>query len=184
QSRLDETEIAQPALFVLQVALSRLWNSWGVTPGAVVGHSIGELAAAYVAGVLSLEDAVRVVYHRAHLMQQATGTGKMASVEISAATAADLIAPYGNRLSIAAVNSPTTIVLSGEPDALQEVLSKLEAEGVSHRMLRVNYAFHSAQMEPYARELSTTLRGLNPKTASLPIYSTVTGHHQEGKAFD
>ena len=184
QSRLDETEIAQPALFALQVALADLWRAWGIVPDAVVGHSIGEVAAAYVAGVLSLEDAVRVVYHRARLMQQATGNGKMASVELAAAEAARRIAPYGSRLSLAAVNSPTTSVLSGEPEALSAVLGDLEADGISHRMLRVNYAFHSAQMEPYARELALHLRAIKPAAGRLPIYSTVSGQVQDGSAFD
>ncbi|NWG15754.1 MAG: type I polyketide synthase [Chloroflexi bacterium] len=183
-TRLDETEVAQPALFALQVALADLWRSWGVKPDAVVGHSIGEVAAAHVAGVLSLEDAIRVVYHRARLMQQATGSGKMASVEISEAEAAARIAPYGDRLSIAAVNSPTTTVLSGEPAALDAVLDGLEAEGISCRMLRVNYAFHSAQMEPYAGELAAALKGLKPGRAAVPVYSTVTGAAQDGAAFD
>ncbi|MDL1883139.1 SDR family NAD(P)-dependent oxidoreductase [Anaerolineae bacterium CFX8] len=183
-SRLDETEIAQPAIFALQVALADLWRSWDVKPDAVVGHSIGEVAAAYVAGVLSLEDAIRVVYHRARLMQQATGSGKMASVEISEAEAAARIAPYGGRLSIAAVNSPTTTVLSGETAALDAVLDQLEAEGISCRMLRVNYAFHSAQMETYASELAATLTGLKPGRAAVPVYSTVTGQAQDGAAFD
>lgn len=183
-TRLAETEVAQPAIFALQVALTDLWRSWGVEPGAVVGHSIGEVAAAYTAGVLSLEQAILVVYHRARLMQQATGSGKMASVEIPEAEAAAVIAPYGDRLSVAAVNSPTTTVLSGEPAALEAVLDHLEADGVTCRMLRVNYAFHSAQMEPYARELTQTLVGLKPGHAAIPVYSTVSGGGQNGPAFD
>ncbi len=183
-TRLAETEVAQPAIFALQVALTDLWRSWGVEPGAVVGHSIGEVAAAYAAGVLSLEQAIRVVYHRARLMQQATGTGKMASVEIPEAEVAAVIAPYGDRLSVAAVNSPTTTVLSGDAAALEAVLNHLEADGVTCRMLRVNYAFHSAQMEPYARELTQTLTGLKPGRAAIPVYSTVSGGMQNGPAFD
>lgn len=183
-SRLDETEVAQPAIFALQAGLTALWKSWGISPDAVVGHSIGEVSAAYAAGVLSLEDAIQVVYHRSRLMQQATGNGKMASVEISLVEAQALIAPFGERLSVAAINSPTTSVLSGEPAALEEALGSLKARGISYRMLHVNYAFHSAQMEVYARELTTALKGLKPKRAAVPIYSTVTGATQDGSAFD
>lgn len=184
QSRLDQTEVAQPAIFALQAALTALWQSWGIVPDAVVGHSIGEVTAAYAAGVLSLEDAIRVVYHRSLLMQAATGNGKMASVEIAEEDARQLIAEYGDRLSIAAVNSPTTTVLSGEPEALEDALNSLQARGVSAKMLRVNYAFHSAQMEPYAHELSDVLKGIKPGQATVPIYSTVTGQLQQGRDFD
>src|SRR5581483_12208808 len=121
-SRLHETEIAQPAIFALQVALAALWRSWGIVPDAVVGHSVGEIAAAQVAGALTLEDAVRVVYHRGRLMQQATGRGKMAQVELPLEEAERAIAGYGDRLSIAALNGPRTTVLSGEPAALAAAL--------------------------------------------------------------
>ena len=94
-SRLDQTEIAQPALFALQVALAALWKSWGVSPDAVVGHSVGEIAALHVAGVLDLREAVRIVWHRGRIMQQATGLGRMASVGMTEAEAKELVASYG-----------------------------------------------------------------------------------------
>ncbi len=183
-TRLDQTEVAQPAIFALQIGLTDLLRSWGIGPQAVVGHSIGEVTAAYAAGVLSLEDAVRLVFHRARLMQQATGNGKMASVELTPQEAESLIAGYGDRLSVAAINSPTTVVLSGEEAALNEVLDELANWDVFHRMLRVNYAFHSAQMTPYANALTAELNGLTPQRAALPIYSTVTGQAQDGPLFD
>ena len=175
--RLDQTEIAQPAIFALQVALAELWKSWGVVPSAVVGHSVGEIAAAHVAGLLTLEEAVRVAYHRSRLMQQATGLGKMAAVELSAAEAQAEIAAQGcvQQLSVAAINAPTSITLSGEAAALEKVLQALQQRGVNARMLRVNYAFHSPQMEPYNLELALTLRGLEAHPARIPIYSSVSG---------
>jgi acyl transferase domain-containing protein len=148
-SRLDQTEIAQPAIFALQIGLSVLWQSWGIQPQGVVGHSVGEIAAAYTAGVLTLEDAVRVVYHRGRLMQQATGLGKMGAVSLSFAEAEQLVKPYGDRLTIGAINSSTSTVLSGEAEALAEALATVQERGLFNRMLQVDYAFHSAQMAPF-----------------------------------
>lgn len=183
-SRLSQTEFAQPAIFALQVALATLWQWWGVKPSAVVGHSIGEVAAAHVGGALSLEDAVRVVFHRGRLMQQATGLGKMAAVEMPVSQAQDLIADYGDRLCVAAINSPTSVVFSGQTAALESVLQPLQEQGISVRMLPVNYAFHSPQMTPYQQSLTEILQGLTAKPAMLPIFSTVTGQMLEGEAFD
>ncbi len=183
-SRLDQTEIAQPAIFALQVALAALWRSWGITPDVVVGHSVGEIAAAHIAGVLSLEDAARVVFHRGRLMQRATGLGKMAAIELSAAEAEQAIVAYSDRLSIAAINGPTSVTLSGDAEALDAVVASLQPRGILCRMLRVNYAFHSPQMEPFKIELSETLRGLEPKPAVIPIISTVTGTSATSRDYD
>ncbi|MCB8984311.1 MAG: type I polyketide synthase [Ardenticatenaceae bacterium] len=183
-SRLDQTEIAQPAIFALQVGLAALWQSWGITPHAVVGHSIGEVAAAHVAGALTLEEAVRVVYHRGRLMQQATGLGKMGAVALSPEEAEELIRPYNGRLALAAINSPTSTVLSGEADALTEALAVVQEQGRFSRLLQVDYAFHSAQMAPFQQALADELAGLQPAAARLPIYSTVTGSALPGSAFD
>jgi acyl transferase domain-containing protein/surfactin synthase thioesterase subunit/acyl carrier protein len=182
RSRLGETIVAQPTIFALQIALTALWQSWGVTPDAVVGHSLGEVAAAYVAGVLSLEDAVRIVSFRAQLMQQATGQGRMTAVEISASEASASIHGYEECLSIAAINSPTSIVLSGEQLALEEVVQSLTLQGKVCRPLRVDYAFHCPQMQPFQKNLVDKLKGLQPKQAVLPIASTVTG--TKGALFD
>jgi len=183
-SRLEETEIAQPAIFALQVALAAVWRSWGITPDAVVGHSVGEIAAAHLAGALTLDDAVRVVYHRSRLMQQATGLGQMAQVELPLAEAERAIADYGDQLAIAAVNGPRTTVLSGAAAALGAVLAALRAQGVSSRLLPVNYAFHSAQMTPFQQELEEALQGLAPQPAAIRIYSTVSGAEASGAEFD
>ncbi len=184
QSRLGDTEVAQPALCALQIALTALWRSWGVRPGAVVGHSVGEIAALHAAGVLSLADAMRVVCERGRTMQKATDGGRMAAVGLAAAEADELVATFGGRLSVAAVNAPRSVVLSGDSPALAEALSRLPASGVSHQMLPVRYAFHSAQMAPLQQRLVATLTGLRCRPPSLPVYSSVTGALAEADLFD
>jgi acyl transferase domain-containing protein/SAM-dependent methyltransferase/acyl carrier protein len=174
-SRMDQTEFAQPSLFALQMALAALWESWGIRPDTVVGHSIGEVAASCYSGVLSLQDAVRVVYHRGRLLQQATGHGRMAAVEMSMEEVKEIISNYEGRVSVAAVNSPTSVTLSGETVPLEEVLKSLEKRNIFCRMLQVNYAFHSRQIEPYQQEMRLSVEGICPKPARIPILSTVTG---------
>ena len=183
-SRFDQTEIAQPAIFALQVGLAELWRSWGIVPDLLIGHSVGEVAAAYVSGALRLENAVQVIYHRGRLMQRGTGKGKMASVELSEAEARDLLVKYDGRLAIAAVNGPHTTVLSGERDALMEVLHVLETRKVSSQLLSVNYAFHSRQMEPYQDDLVRALEGLKAGEPLIPMISTVTGKTVEDGQLD
>ena len=175
RSRIDQTEVAQPAIFALQMGLADLWRAWGIEPGGIIGHSIGEVAAACVAGILTLEEAVRVVFHRGRLLQRITGQGKMAAVGLSLEAAAELISICEGRLSIAAVNSPTSLTLSGEAEPLAEILKLLEHRKVFGCMLNVNYAFHSPQLEPYQREMSSSVKGISPKSAKVPIISTVTG---------
>ena len=184
RSRLDQTEFAQPVLFTLQVGLAALWASWGVTPSAVVGHSVGEVAAAYVAGALSLADAIRVVVHRARIMQQATGRGKMAVVELPVREIERAVAAFNGRISIAAVNAPSSTVVSGEPAAIDELVRSLNEQQVLVRPIPVNYAFHSYQMEPCARELTAALAGLSPGALRVPMFSTVTGRACSGPDLD
>lgn len=183
-SRLNETEVAQPALFALQVALVALWKSWGMSPDGLVGHSIGEMAALHVAGVLTLPDAMRVVWHRGRTMQQATGLGRMASVGLNAEAADEFVTPWNGQLSVAALNGPRSVVLSGDAKALDEALDQLTARGVAHRMLPVQYAFHSAQMAPFQQRLTDELAGLRCAAPHLPVYSTVTGALLESKPLD
>src|SRR5207249_210517 len=134
-SRLDQTEFAQPVLFALQVALAALWRSWGIVPSAVVGHSVGEIAAAHVAGALTLGDAARIVVHRGRLMQQATGTGKMAAVELPVRDVGRLVAAYDGRVSIAAVNSPASCVVSGAPSAIDALSASINPSCVLGRLM-------------------------------------------------
>jgi acyl transferase domain-containing protein/NADPH:quinone reductase-like Zn-dependent oxidoreductase len=175
RSRLAETEIAQPALFAIQVALAALWKSWGISPDRVIGHSVGEIAALHVAGALDLPEAIRIVFHRAKIMQRATGNGRMAAVSLSEAEAADMVASYGARLGIGAINGPRSLVLSGEGSALDEVLARLQQRDVGHRTLPVNYAFHSAQMAALKDEFVTQLGHVRATDPSIPFISTVTG---------
>ena len=183
-SRLDQTEVAQPALFALQIALAALWKSWGVTPNAVVGHSVGEIAALHIAGVLELPEAIRVVWHRGRIMQQATGLGRMASVGITEHEARELIKSQGNKLSIGAVNAPRSVVLSGETAALEIVLATLTAHNINHRMLPVQYAFHSAQMTRFGDELIAQLGEVKAAPPTTAMYSTVTGGLAESTDFE
>src|SRR3712207_384147 len=126
RSRMHEPAVAQPATFALQVALATLWRSWGIEPAAIVGHSVGEVAAAHVAGVLDLEDAVRLVFHRSRLQQQAAGQGKMLAVGLPVEEAEHLVAGREDRVSIAAVNSPGDVTLSGDAALLEDIAASLQ----------------------------------------------------------
>ncbi len=181
-TRIHETCITQPAMFALQVGLAALWRSWGVEPGAVVGHSVGEAAAAYVAGIYSLEDAVRIIFHRGRLLHPMYGKGKMAVVGLPPQEARQALKGYENKISIAAVNSPKSVTLSGDPQALDAVIGPLQEKEVFCRYLKVHYAFHSHQMEPARKGLLESIQGIRPQSGSVPFYSTVRGARLEGEA--
>ncbi|KDA01431.1 type I polyketide synthase [Hyphomonas oceanitis] len=175
-SRLKETAFAQPALTALQTGLVALLKSWNLEANTVVGHSVGEIAAMHSAGLLSLDEAIRIACHRGKIMQAADGTGAMASVLLDSATAAEAIAPFGAALSIAAINSPGETVISGETAALDTLLENLKAQGIGHHRLPVRYAFHSDQMSPFETRLVETLGEVPPHRAnSIRAISTVTG---------
>ncbi len=173
-SSIQQTQIAQPAIFAVQVALAQWWRDHGVEPAAVVGHSVGEVAAAHIAGMLTLEQAARVIYHRGDTMQHAGG-GKMLAVGITPTEAETLLEPYGDRVALAAANSPNSVSISGEPAALTELSKIFEEREVFCREVPVEYAFHSAQMNPVQQPLLQALDGLAPGAPHLPLYSTVTG---------
>ena len=176
ETRLAHTEFAQPAIFAVQVGLAAVLASWGVVPAAVTGHSVGEVAAAHVAGALTLADAVRVVVQRARLMQRAKGRGRMASVDIPEADAIRTIAAASDRLAVAAVNAPGTTVLAGDSEALAAVVDDLERRGVACQWLSVDYAFHSPQMDPLRALLVDALHSLTSARPKVPLVSTVTGN--------
>jgi thioester reductase-like protein len=182
-SRMNETEFAQPAIFAIQIALAALWQSWGLRPQAVVGHSVGEVAAAYVAGVLDLPAAIRVIYHRGRCMEHAPERGKMIAAALTKEEAEARIAKYQGRVSLAAVNGPKMVSIAGDADAVEEIFRELEQLQMFVRQVPVNYAFHSAHMDPVQAELAVSLQGLQPQAAQLPLYSTVTGQHAEGEIF-
>lgn len=180
QSKINETHLTQPALFSLQVGLVDLWRSWGIEPSAVIGHSIGEAAAAYVAGIYSLEDAVRVVYHRGRWLHKMAGKGKMAVVGIPEGKAASMLKGWENEISLAAVNSPKSVTVSGDPEALEKMMEPLGDKEIFCRYLQVNYAFHSHQMDSVQKDLLKSLNGLQCQTGSVPFYSTVRGKLERG----
>jgi len=179
-SRLEETGYAQPAVFAVQVALLALWRSWGVEPDAVTGHSLGEAAAAFAAGALSLGDAARVVAQRARLMQRVVGRGKTAAVALPEAEAARVVAVDPERLALAGVNGPDASVISGDADAVLSLVRTLRGLGVLAKVLKGDCAFHSPHMDPLCGELREALAGLSPVTASVPVVSTVTGRPISG----
>ena len=179
-SRLAHVEIVQPVLFAMGVALAALWRSLGVEPSVVVGHSQGEVAAAYVAGALSLEDAVAIVCRRSNLVKRLSGRGEMVSVQLSMAEAEAAIAGFEERVGVAVSNSLTSTVLSGEPAALATVVSALEARGVHCRRVNVDYASHSPHVDPLMEDLERALAGIAPRPTVVPMRSTVTGAPLEG----
>ncbi|HEY8883692.1 MAG TPA: SDR family NAD(P)-dependent oxidoreductase [Chloroflexota bacterium] len=184
RSRLDEIDVAQPALFAMQVAMAALWRSWGIEPDAVVGQSMGEVAAAHVAGALSLEDATRVICCRSQILKEKSGQGGMAAVQLSLDEARLILAGYEDRLSIAVSSSPTSTVIAGDPIALDDLGDKLRSQNVFFRRVKVDVASHSPQMEPLRDELLRALQSVQPRAASVPIYSTVTGLVGDGHNFD
>jgi len=184
EARLTDTEVAQPAIFALQIGLTALWREKGVVPAAIVGHSVGEVAAACVAGALTLNEAVTLIWHRSRLMQPARGMGGMAQIELAPEELQSDLARFGQRLSIAAFNGPTSTVVSGESVPLDTLLRELDARGVQTRVLPVAYAFHSTQMDPFCRPLVAALKALQPKPATIPLASTVTGKWSTDLDFD
>jgi acyl transferase domain-containing protein len=174
-SKIDQTAYAQPALFAVEYALARLWQSWGIQPTMVMGHSLGEYVAACIAGVFSLEDGLKLVAHRAKLMQALPEIGKMASVFADEATVRAAIAPYPAQVSIAAFNGPQNIVLSGETTAVNQVIDQLAGQGVKARRLQVSHAFHSPLMEPMLAEFGRVASEIVYRAPSIEIISNLTG---------
>jgi len=183
-SSASAIDVIQPTLFAMEVAFARLWIHRGIIPSAVVGHSMGEVAAAHVAGILSLEDAVRIVCRRSSLMLRVAGLGAMAVVDLPRAEAEEAIAGVEDRLSIAASNSPRSTVLSGDPEALDRIVERLEALEVFCRPVRVDVASHSPRMDPLKLDLLAALAGLKPRPESIPICSTVSGSMLRGEQMD
>ncbi len=172
EGALDRVDVVQPMSWAVMVSLSALWQSYGVTPDAVVGHSQGEIAAAVVAGGLSLEDGARVVALRSKAIAAGlAGRGGMASIALAADRVRSLL---DDRIAIAAFNSPSSTVVCGEPAALQELVARCERDGVRARLIPVDYASHSAHVEAIEAELREVLAPIRPRTGEIPFYSTVT----------
>jgi acyl transferase domain-containing protein/acyl carrier protein len=179
-SSIDETRFTQPALFAVEWALSELWRSWGVRPAVVLGHSIGEYVAACVAGVFSPEDALKLVAARGRLMQAMPAGGAMAAVNCEEARARDAIAPYASTVSIAAINAPRQVVLSGARTELASAVRQLEQDGVRVTWLQVSHAFHSPLLEPMLDEFERVARSVTFCAPKVDLISNVTGEIASG----
>lgn len=169
--QLQQTEITQPALFVIEYALAQLWMEWGVRPTAMIGHSIGEYVAATIAGVLSLEDALALVAARGKLMQ-ALPSGSMLAVPLPEKELKPLL---GKTLALAAVNGPSACVVSGPTEAVEALESQLVSQGVESRRLHTSHAFHSPMMEPILEAFTQRVKQVNLKPPQIPYLSNVTG---------
>ncbi|WP_194818497.1 type I polyketide synthase [Nocardia sp. XZ_19_385] len=181
-SRVEHTEVAQPANFLIQVCLVAALAELGVHPAAIVGHSVGEVSAAYVSGALSLRDALLVSYHRSRLQARTAGTGGMLAVGLTEAEAMDWLADRPD-LCLAAVNSPSAITLAGPVDSLEALRVSLEETGIFGKRLRVEVPYHSALMDPILGELETVLSGVRSTEPTAALYSTVTGAQAGGTRF-
>ncbi|MFJ4520653.1 type I polyketide synthase [Streptomyces sp. NPDC088810] len=173
---LDRVDVVQPASFAVMVALAAVWASVGVVPDAVVGHSQGEIAAACVAGALSLEDAARIVAVRSQVIAgELAGRGGMASVALSETEAGERIVAWDGRVEVAAVNGPSSVVIAGDAEALDEALAALEADGVRVRRVAVDYASHTRHVEAIEQALGKAFADIRSEAPVVPVLSTVTG---------
>ena len=178
RSRLAEVEVAQVANFALQVALAEVWRSWGIVPDAVLGHSAGEIAASYVAGALSFEEALATAVHRGRLQARFSGQGTMLAANLSYESARALA---GDGVSVAAVNSPNSVTFSGKPDGLKRIAAHLEQREIFSRFLPVTVPYHSPQMDPIREELIARLENLRPQSAAIRLLSTINGSWADGR---
>ena len=183
QASLDETLYAQPALFALEYGLTTLWKSWGIRPTAVMGHSVGEIVAACIAGVFSLEDGLRLITERARLMQELP-RGAMLAVLADESQVAGAIAAYRSSVAIAALNGPENVVISGPSDALHSIAAELHAAGVRTQQLNVSHAFHSPLMEPIQERFRAVAQQITYSLPSIDLVSTVTGQAATAEVAD
>lgn len=181
-TRLGQTEFAQPAIFAMQIALAELWKSWGVEPSCIIGHSVGEVAATHLAGIFTLEEAAEIIIARAQSMQDCThGEGGMLAVGLSPDEAGELIARHDPGVSIAAFNGPRSLTLSGLKTSLEKMAAELEPAGIFARFVRVSHPFHHAMMQPAADAVARRLAHLRPRPGKIPFFCTVTGERCPGE---
>ena len=180
----ETADVVQPALWAVMVSLAAVWEAAGVLPDAVVGHSQGEIAAACVAGILSLEDGARVVAFRSRALRTLAGKGGMLSIAEPAAKVRERLPAFGDRASVAAVNGPAATVVSGEPGALKELAEICTAEDVRARMIPVDYASHSAQVDALEEDILAVLDGVAPRPTRIPMISAMSGEMLAGPELD
>ncbi|MDJ1183275.1 type I polyketide synthase [Roseofilum casamattae] len=175
--KLDRTQYTQPAIFAIEYALYKLWESWGIKPNWVMGHSVGEYAAACVAGIFSLEDGLKLIAMRGRLMQKLPAGGEMVSLLATEAQVREALAEakVEDRVNIAAFNGPNSIVISGEHNAIATVVEKLKAQGIKTKQLQVSHAFHSPLMEPMLAEFKAVAEEINYSQPQITLISNVTG---------
>ncbi|QEH96932.1 type I polyketide synthase [Gluconobacter thailandicus] len=175
-SRIDETIVAQPAIFIIQIILAEIYRLHGVEPSAIVGHSVGEVAAAYISGALTVEDAVTVIYHRSQQQARLAGQGTMLAIGMSGHAAAQrFLGPYAESVSVAAYNSVRSCTLAGTQEALKAIATECHENGIFNSLLRVEIPYHSFMMDEVHDDLTAALATISPRAASDVLYSTVTG---------
>ncbi|MFI6036099.1 beta-ketoacyl synthase N-terminal-like domain-containing protein, partial [Streptomyces sp. NPDC051315] len=181
---LDRSDVVQPVLWAVMVSLAALWQAHGVRPAAVVGHSQGEIAAACVAGALSIEDAARVVTLRSKILVALEGRSGMVSLALPPDTARHFTARWGDRVTVAALNGPSSTVVSADADTVTDILATADRENVRARRVGIDYASHSAHVEPAREDMLRLLAPITPRTPEVPFLSTVTGDWLDGPATD
>ncbi|WP_070195478.1 type I polyketide synthase [Streptomyces oceani] len=181
---LERVDVVQPVLFSVMVSLAALWRAAGVRPAAVIGHSQGEIAAACVAGALSLEDAAQVVALRARALLKLAGKGGMVSLAEGAEGAGERISRWEGRIAVASTNGPESTVVSGDPEALDELMAACETDGVRAKRIAVDYASHSPHVEEIREDVLKALVGIQPRATEVPFHSTVTGQLTPGHTLD
>jgi len=181
---LESIDIIQPAIFAIQIAIVELLKVWGIVPDSVTGHSMGEVAAAYTAGILSLEDAIKVICLRSELLLNLSGKGKMLATELTKEQAEEICSKHEIKISVAAINSPHSTILSGDSTKLEAIMNDLEKKNLFCRWVKVDVASHSPQIELLRSKLMETLSDINPQPPKISIYSTVTGKNADCLSFD
>ncbi|MBY0286202.1 MAG: type I polyketide synthase [Mycobacteriaceae bacterium] len=185
RSRMAETDVSQPANFAIQIALAEQLAHFGIVPDAVIGHSAGEVAAHHLAGLLTFEQAIHVIYHRSRLQQRTSGQGRMLAVGLDAESLMKTVgetalSEFGRRVSVAAINSPSAVTIAGDGDVLDDIAGQLDEAGVFNRRLAVKVPYHTHYMDAVKDDLFSAFESLSSKAATLPLYSTVTGELLDG----
>ena len=178
-SIINQTAYTQPALFAIEYALFQLWQSWGIKPDVVMGHSVGEYVAATVAGVFSLEDGLKLIAHRGRLMQRLPSGGEMVAVMTSEKKANQLIAPYIEEVTIAAINGPESVVISGSAEVIRTLFNSSEAQGIKTKQLQVSHAFHSPLMKPVLADFAAVTDQITYNKPQIPLISNTTGNRAD-----